>query len=96
VFKTTGMRISPIVGTMRSPGVTMTESETAALVEDLRRAKRRWKAIAIGLALVFAMVLAIFFVCFATLVRRSQEDLGESNKAVERQMQLLLRQKDHK
>jgi hypothetical protein len=35
----------------------MSESESAVLIERLRRAKRRWKTVAIGLSLVLTVFL---------------------------------------
>jgi hypothetical protein len=37
--------------------VIMPESDSATLVEQLRRAKRRWKAVAIGLSVVLSALL---------------------------------------
>jgi hypothetical protein len=39
------------------PEAIMPESESAALIEQLRRAKRRWKAVAISLSLVLTILL---------------------------------------
>ena len=86
--------ISQIVNMMlprKSPGTcfvegAMSESETTELVENLRRAKRRWKAIAVGQLLL----LVILFFCFVprsdSRVEAFWRGLGQHQKeAIERQ-----------